>query len=134
MDKVTDLLIRIAELEAEYKALSKLHERATERTVQLAAVIERARTAPPVETFDGGIRQDTVYTILETVDTRAVLAEHDREVAEKAWDEGAYHSAGDACMSVRHGDPCPQNPYRTGWWESRYMVTMDTSRNEDNDD
>jgi hypothetical protein len=91
---------------------------AQEYAADLASVIERARKSPPVETFDGGIRQDTVYTILETVDTRAVLAEHDREVAEKAWDEGAYHSAGDACMSVRHGDPCPQNPYRTGWWES----------------
>jgi Uma2 family endonuclease len=36
MDDVTDqLLIRIVELEAEYKALSMLHEKATERTVQL---------------------------------------------------------------------------------------------------
>lgn len=40
------------------------------------------------------------------------LAGHDREIAEKAWYEGASHAAGDACVFARSGTSCPQNPYR----------------------
>lgn len=44
------------------------------------------------------------------------LAAHDREVAAKAWDEGARHvyTEGGKCSFARDGDPCPYNPYREG--------------------
>jgi len=43
-----------------------------------------------------------------------ILAEHDRQVAERAWDEGARHvyEDGGKCSFARDGDPCPYNPYR----------------------
>ncbi|UXO93877.1 hypothetical protein Pan2_58 [Pseudanabaena phage Pan2] len=41
------------------------------------------------------------------------LAERDRQVAERAWDEGARHVyEGGKCSFARDGDPCPYNPYR----------------------
>lgn len=44
------------------------------------------------------------------------LAARDREVAAKAWDEGARHvyTEGGKCSFARDGDPCPYNPYREG--------------------
>lgn len=40
-------------------------------------------------------------------------AERDRQVAERAWDEGARHAyEGGKCLFARDGDPCPYNPYR----------------------
>lgn len=44
-------------------------------------------------------------------DCRHNLAEHDRQVAERAWDEG--HRAGCADPYARHGEcDCGPNPYR----------------------
>ena len=42
------------------------------------------------------------------------LAEHDRQVAERAWQKGAQHvyEDGGKCSFARDGDPCPYNPYR----------------------
>lgn len=41
------------------------------------------------------------------------LAARDREVAARAWDEGAQHVYAEGrCLFAQDGDPCPANPYR----------------------
>lgn len=41
------------------------------------------------------------------------LVARDREVAARAWDEGAQHVYAEGkCLFAQDGDPCPANPYR----------------------
>jgi hypothetical protein len=98
----------------DYARLSRLHEVATERTVQLAAIIEKAtnRWWKSAEMGDNGMYfynspeevLDDLWVILGSVDTDAVL----REVRAKAWDEG------NAVDYRPTAGPNPRNPYREG--------------------
>jgi hypothetical protein len=103
--------------------LSRLHEVATERTVQLAAIIEKAiaRWWRSAEMGDNGMYfynspeevLDDLWVILDSVDTDAVL----REVRAKAWDEGALWAAVECAAIVDESEPwlAPgDNPYREG--------------------
>ena len=68
-------------------SIARLHEVATERTVQLAAVIEKAFQILDQNTEAGGgvwVMARDAHAVLAAVDTDAVLREHDREVAAKA--------------------------------------------------
>lgn len=109
-----------AELE-HLREVAELHEIATERTVQLAAVIEKAKAEQSVtigETGDPDLlvflakRAENVSNILASVDTAAVLRERDAE----KWDEGA-RDGWDACFAWESGKAehsQPVNPYREG--------------------
>jgi hypothetical protein len=89
-------------LEAELENLRRLHEVATERTVEFAAVIEKARRSPAYNEIARGQRTDSVYAVLATADTSAVLRERDAE----KWEEG------NAENYRPETGPNPRNPYR----------------------
>lgn len=97
-------------------ALSRLHEVATERTVQLAAIIEKAFAILDQNTVTGGgawVMARDAHAVLASVDTDAVL----REVRAKAWDEGALWAAVECAAIVDESEPwlAPgDNPYREG--------------------
>lgn len=81
-----------ADIRAERDSLARLHEVATERTVQLAAVIEEALALLPTQpwrTHDIGDAYmvdnvDEARAMLRTADTSSAL----REVRAEEWDEG----------------------------------------------
>ena len=92
-------------LPSELEQLRRLHEVATERTVQLAAVIEQARkiiAAPRPNTTVG-----TIDDALAGADTGAALS----EVRANAWDEG-MQCALDAAEDTTDGFG---NLYRIDW-------------------
>ena len=100
---------------AERDRLSRLHEVATERTVQYAAVVERARNAPDHALRDAVTNewQPSVYDVLASA-PGDVLREHDRATAERAWNE-LYATQFDGApfeMSDTTGITDPNNPYR----------------------
>lgn len=85
-----------AELYDDYVKLLRLHEIATERTVQLSAVIEKAqdtlRWSADKEDWPGWNVLECLTRILGTADTDAAL----REVRAKAWGEGFDRAYGAA--------------------------------------
>jgi hypothetical protein len=88
--------------------ISPLHEVATQRTVDLAAVIEKAKAvlASGCEDADG-----IAYAVLHGADAAAVL--RDRDAAK--WDEGALWAAVECAAIVDEWEPwlAPgDNPYR----------------------
>ena len=79
------LIRRLADALEEAEKVRPLHSIATQRTVDLASVIEKAKqTSRRYRELHAGGRASAIMRDLESVDTAGVLAEHDREVAAKA--------------------------------------------------
>ena len=85
----------------ELERLRRLHEVATERTVELAAVIERIKSFRLDRYLPEPLARD-VHAALATADTSAVLRERDAE----KWEEGNAENYRPAT------GPNPRNPYR----------------------
>ena len=97
--EVADLLGGVERLTNEREQLARLHEVATDRTVQFAAVIEQAKAVwhdPDNHAF--GVK---AHRILESADTSAVLRERDAA----KWDEGYAAGVLNTAYDV--------NPYRS---------------------
>lgn len=120
MSDYEDLIDKYEELERRYATLARLHEVATERTVQLAGVIEKVKgwVRDPYD----GVHENRVvdfarleHDILTAADTVTPL----REIRAKTWDEGDRareeftRAAYDPSVSARDAlSILPKNPYR----------------------
>jgi hypothetical protein len=127
-DPRVSLIVRLADAleaaEVRAEQLARLHEVATDRTVQFAAVIEKAKAkcaahndpgspAPGADFIDGldhgaQIAYDVVADILASADTSAVLRARDAE----KWDEG-FNDCAKWWEIHHHGQVRDEsNPYR----------------------
>jgi hypothetical protein len=106
-DPRVSLIVRLADAleaaEVRAEQLARLHEVATDRTVQFAAVIEKAR-----DLAARGDSDDRLYGILASADPSAVLRARDAE----KWDEGYDAGERDAMSHETFDEPCIPNPYR----------------------
>jgi hypothetical protein len=109
-DPRVSLIVRLADAleaaEVRAEQLARLHEVATDRTVQFAAVIEKAKAVwhdPDNHAF--GVK---AHRILESADTSAVLRARDAE----KWDEG-FNDCAKWWEIHHHGQVRDEsNPYR----------------------
>ena len=99
-----DLADALEAATTELEQMRRLHEIATERTVQYAAVIEKARRA-----YEDG-EMEPAFVFLASADTSTVLRERDAA----KWDEGFVTcDEWNGAPLDEGGSPTPQNPYRS---------------------